>query len=47
MATAGYRLPGDEPGAKAHKVEILADGQQFVAYGIHPVTGLALRVARG
>lgn len=39
MATAGYRLPGDEPGAKAHKIEVLAAGQQFVAYGVHPDTG--------
>lgn len=28
----------DEEGSK-HAVEILADGQQFVAYGIHPQTG--------
>ena len=40
LSTAGYRLPGDEPGAKPHKVEILGNGQQFVAYGVHPVTGL-------
>ena len=39
LSTTGYRLPGDEPGAKAHKVEILAAGQQFVAYGVHPGTG--------
>ena len=39
ISTRAYRLPSDEPGAKAHKVEILADGQQFVAYGNHPVTG--------
>jgi hypothetical protein len=39
LSTAGYRLPGDEPGAKTHKVEILGDGQQFVAYGMHPATG--------
>jgi putative DNA primase/helicase len=39
LATAGYRLPGDEPGAKPHKVEVLAAGQQFVAFGVHPGTG--------
>ena len=39
LATAGYRLPGDEPGGKPHKVEVLGVGQQFVAYGIHPGTG--------
>ena len=39
LSTAGYRLPGDEPGAKAHKLEILAAGQQFVGYGVHPGTG--------
>jgi putative DNA primase/helicase len=34
-------LPGDdpqEPGYKPHRVELLGDGQQFVAYGIHPST---------
>ena len=46
LSTAGYRLPGDEPGAKAHKVEILAAGQQFVAYGVHPVHRAPLRLAR-
>lgn len=40
LTTAGYRLPGEAPGDKAHKVEILADGQQFVAYGIHATTGM-------
>lgn len=39
IATAGYRLPGDAPDDKAHKVEILGDGQQFVAHGVHPATG--------
>jgi len=42
IQTAGYRLPTDMAGAdgkvKASKVEILADGQQFVAYAIHPDT---------
>jgi hypothetical protein len=33
-------LPSDALGDKPHKVEILADGQQFVAFAIHPDTGL-------
>jgi hypothetical protein len=39
LSTAGYRLPGDKPGDKPHKLEVLASGQQFVAYGVHPGTG--------
>jgi hypothetical protein len=39
ISTAGYRLLGDEPGDKPHRVEVLAAGQQFVAYGVHPDTG--------
>ena len=39
MSTRGVRLPGDQPGDKAHRVEILGQGQQLVAYGIHPDTG--------
>lgn len=42
VSTAGYRLRTDVAGAdgkiKASKVEILADGQQFVSYAIHPDT---------
>jgi hypothetical protein len=41
LSTQGYRLPGDQPSDKAHKVEVLAAGQQFVAYGVHPDTGRA------
>mgnify|MGYP001563081109 CR=1 FL=1 len=37
--TRAYRLPSDAPDAKPHRVEILAEGQQFVAFGIHPGTG--------
>jgi len=37
--TRGYRLPGDGPEDKLHKVEILAQGQQFVAYNQHPDSG--------
>jgi hypothetical protein len=36
-ATKKYKLPGYEA-RKDSGVEILADGQQFVAYGIHPDT---------
>jgi putative DNA primase/helicase len=43
LATPGYRLPGDTPEAKPHRVEILARGQQFVAHNIHPETGLPYR----
>jgi hypothetical protein len=35
-------LPGEDPtaeGYRGHKVEVLATGQQFVAFGIHPGTG--------
>lgn len=39
IQTRGYRLPGDAPEGKPHKVEVLATGQQFVAYGVHPDTG--------
>ena len=39
IATRGYRLPTDGPEDKPHRVEILAQGQQFVAYNIHPDTG--------
>jgi hypothetical protein len=38
IATAEYRLRGDDANAKTHKVEILGHGQQFVAYGTHPST---------
>ena len=39
ISTQEYVLPGDQPGDKGHKVEVLGDGQQFVAFGIHPGTG--------
>ncbi len=38
-STRGYRLPGDAPDDKSHRVEVLAKGQQFVAYNIHEKTG--------
>jgi putative DNA primase/helicase len=37
-ATRGYRLPGDGPEDKAHRVEVLARGQQVVAFNEHPDT---------
>jgi hypothetical protein len=43
VSTAAYVLKTDKPDAngkvKGSKVEILASGQQFVAYAIHPDTG--------
>ncbi len=43
LSTAGYRLHGDEPEDKPHRVEILVRGQQFVAYNLHPDTGKPYR----
>lgn len=40
LKTAGFCFPDDPAGAKPHAIEILADGQQFVAFAIHPDTGL-------
>jgi hypothetical protein len=40
IASRELVLPGDHPGDKPHKIEVLADGQQFVAFAIHPDTGL-------
>jgi hypothetical protein len=34
-----FLMPGDEDDADPHLIEILADGQQFVAYAVHPDTG--------
>ena len=43
VSTAAYALQTDKPDAngkvKGSKVEILASGQQFVAYALHPDTG--------
>lgn len=39
VATRAYRFSGDDPAGKGHRVEVLADGQQFVAFGTHPGTG--------
>ena len=36
LVSAKFRMPGSDA---AHQVEVLGDGQQFVAYGIHPGTG--------
>lgn len=38
-ATRTYRLASDPDDAKGHRIEALAQGQQFVAFGIHPDTG--------
>jgi hypothetical protein len=38
MQSTSVSLPGDEPNAKKHRVEILGKGQQFVAYNVHPET---------
>ncbi|MFZ4700880.1 MAG: VapE domain-containing protein [Candidatus Methylumidiphilus sp.] len=41
LKTAVFRLPTEPPISKdfkGHAVEVLADGQQFVAYGTHPGT---------
>lgn len=39
MASRQFRLPHEPAGSKPHRVEILATGQQFVAYAVHPDTG--------
>jgi hypothetical protein len=38
LTSAGYRVPDDGPEDKPHRVEILGQGHQFVAFGIHPDT---------
>jgi hypothetical protein len=38
IQTRGFRLPGDLPEDKLHRVEILARGNQFVSYNRHPDT---------
>lgn len=39
VATCRYRFSGDAAGAKAHRVEVLTDGKQLAAFGVHPETG--------
>lgn len=42
LTSKSYVLRGDDPTApdfKPHRIEVLAQGQQFVASGIHPDTG--------
>jgi hypothetical protein len=39
LKTRGYHLPNDGPEDKPHAIEILAQGQQLVAYAMHPGTG--------
>lgn len=36
LSSVSVRLPGDAPDAKPHAVEVLAQGQQILFYGIHP-----------
>lgn len=38
LQTASYRLTTDQPDDDAHKVEVLAKGQQFVGWNIHQKT---------
>ena len=38
IQTRDYELPDDAPDDKAHKVEVLAKGQQLVCYHLHPET---------
>jgi hypothetical protein len=43
IVTPEVVMPGDDPitpGYKSHRIEVLGDGQQCVAYHIHPETGL-------
>lgn len=47
LSTRPFRHTDDPPGAKAHRVEFLADGQQIVAYGIHPDTQQPYRWVNG
>jgi len=39
LASLRFRFADDPPGQKPHGIEILGQGNQFVAYGIHPDTG--------
>jgi hypothetical protein len=47
IATPPFTLPGDQPGAKPHRVEVLADGQQWIAYHTHPDTSRPYRWPEG
>ena len=38
LQTASYRLDGDQPDDDAHKVEVMAKGQQFVGWNVHQKT---------
>jgi putative DNA primase/helicase len=39
ISTPFFKISPDDPDRFANRVEVLADGQQFVAEGIHPDTG--------
>jgi hypothetical protein len=45
-----FALPGEDftaAGFKPHRIEVLGDGQQFVAFAVHPTTGRPYRWVRG
>jgi Bifunctional DNA primase/polymerase, N-terminal len=45
-----FALPGEDftaPGFKGHRIEVLGDRQQFVAFAVHPNTGRHYRWVRG
>jgi hypothetical protein len=45
-----FALPGDDwrrASFKEHRIEVLANGQQYVAYAVHPGTGRGYRWRRG
>jgi hypothetical protein len=47
LKTHAYRLAGEDPQSKPHQVEILADGQQLVAFNLHPETRRPYRWIEG
>ena len=50
IASRWFALPGEDwrlEGFQPHRVEVLGDGQQFVAYARHPGTGRPYRWGRG
>jgi hypothetical protein len=45
-----FAFPGEDyttPGFKGQRIEVLGDGQQFVAYAVHPTTGRPYKWVRG
>jgi hypothetical protein len=50
LVSGGFARPGEDwtyPSYKANRIEVLASGQQFVAYAEHPGTRRSYRWARG